>query len=1256
MLDLSHAYESLSSERFQALVATLVSLEHKRFQAMPLQGRDGGRDGIVMTVRGGRGDTLQDSLILQVKTFQYKQAGLPSNEQLYEWATSHIRKELPQVRQLIKGGVTEYIFATNIPGSGDRDAGVRDRVTQYLREHVSITASAWFREDIDTRLRGRPDIAARHGLILGTEGLRALLEMISTSPRSSTATPSKIAPALTAFFRKQYRDDARLRFRQVELDSAEILRNFVDVNVGGQLMPTYRRNTARQVDQLELSLDEDFEEQSFQRSTVIRRRSFEGAFAHSVLSGMPGLDRIVLDGAPGQGKSTTTQYICQVHRARFLQETEQLEALPEAHRYAPLRLPFRIELRKYASSPFARRESNQSSEKGVLSFLCAAITEASEIDITPSALVDTLISHRSILVLDGLDEVSDLSIRDGIIASTEQLAENLKQWKADCTLVITSRPSTLQATRPLEGIAAELHLLDLDRSAIDKYADKWTRHRQLENFDKEEFERALDEALDLPHVADLARNPMQLAILLFLVYARGWSLPEKRTELYDAYLDTFLTREAEKSPSVRNNRSILLELHGLLGWLLHSRVETRVAGKAPRGDIGRLELEQVLGEYLLREERDPGLIQELFEGVQRVFVLVERDEGRFEFEVQPLREFFAARHLYKTSPQAPAYKQVEGTRPDRLEALIRNPFWLNATRFFCGYYDKGELADLTRRLIDLGQEGEFRYSRYSRELLASVLRDYSLSENKRDTRELAAALVDELGLYTVSKPSVLFNPDTGLPQIVDAARSRLAAAISPEGESALSLFLRLNDKDVTDWWLREWEEQKCGSDPRWLRVGVMCGALPALSSGRLAKLYLDDFAPELIDWFRLLEAGVDTICVESDVAYGSIIATIASGPLSLHRTGIRPHRSPFTSLSYILGTEHLMFLRQGYDTPLTALVKERCPDAVQELGRYDQALGKLFAFITEEDLGTSIAGADNWHALVTSTRETFGNCWLVWRISLVGATHPRLASTNVADVGNGSIGEMALCHGMYRGRNSIDWLALVRSAAAGSDRPRLLAVIVGCFAWCPTDQVLSCLDVLVEKWLELEAIELRELASIIDRLLEQSTRTVKHRKLTSEDVSARSTLPQSILVVLSSRLGARDRDILLDELTERPDAPRAQERTFVSSELSTELLRKGSKKGWDEVALSKLAEYSRNSTSDGFFLGRGRRPAEVVVRENRLRISPENRRQVMNAPFDYPSALVERINSANTRLISVTTRPLADRASEEHWFSPESAS
>ena len=179
---------------------------------------------------------------------------------------------------------------------------------------------------------------------------------------------------------------------------------------------------------------------------------------------------------------------------------------------------------------------------------------------------------------------------------------------------------------------------------------------------------------------------MQLAILLSLIHTRGGSLPDKRTALYDSYVDLFFSREAEKSSVVRDHRDLLIDIHRYLAWVLHAEAQT----KKTAGSASAEKLRRLVEAYLMEEGHDVSLAQRLFTGmVERVVALVSRVEGTYEFEVQPLREYFAARHLYDTAPYSPPGRERRGTLPDRFDALARDLFWQNVTRFYAGCLQQG---------------------------------------------------------------------------------------------------------------------------------------------------------------------------------------------------------------------------------------------------------------------------------------------------------------------------------------------------------------------------------------------------------------------------------------------------------------------------------------------------------------------------------------------------------------------------------------
>ena len=295
-----------------------------------------------------------------------------------------------------------------------------------------------------------------------------------------------------------------------------------------------------------------------------------------------------------------------------------------------------------------------------------------------------------LLVFDGLDEVADFERRRMVVERISRGTSRLNDISASIQTVVTSRPAAFTDSPGLPDTDfTHLHLASIDRPLIDEYAEKWMRARRLEGREASDVRRVLKVKLDQPHLRELARNPMQLAILLSLIQTRGGSLPDKRTALYDSYVDLFFSREGEKSPIVRDHRDLLIDIHRYLAWILHAEAQTkRTAGSA---SVERLR--HLVEAYLTEEGHDASLAQKLFAGmVERVVALVSRVEGTYEFEVQPLREYFAARHLYDTAPYSPPGRECGGTLPDRFDALAQGYLLAERYTLLCGLLQQGATA------------------------------------------------------------------------------------------------------------------------------------------------------------------------------------------------------------------------------------------------------------------------------------------------------------------------------------------------------------------------------------------------------------------------------------------------------------------------------------------------------------------------------------------------------------------------------------
>ena len=346
------------------------------------------------------------------------------------------------------------------------------------------------------------------------------------------------------------------------------------------------------------------------------------------------------------------------------------------------------------------------------------------------------------VVLDGFDEIATPTHRARVVAEIENGVGRLGESALSLQTIVTSRPTAMPDSPTFDPDRwTFLSLGSIGADLAIEYADKWSDARKLDPQERTEISDTLREKIKSAHLRDLARNPMQLTILLSLIHLRGQSLPDQRTAMYESYVEVFFNREAEKTAIVRDHRQLLIDLHGYLAWRMHSGAELS-------GEDGRLtaeELQTLMKDWLLERGHKSAGIEELFEGVvERIVAIVSRVQGTFEFEVQPLREYFAAHHLYHTAPHSPPGMPQTGTQPQILEALLPNPYWQNVLRFFAGFYSSGEIPGLASQLIDRLELPNPATPVYDRAVAVNLLGDWVFHQDPIWTERLCEATIDDL--------------------------------------------------------------------------------------------------------------------------------------------------------------------------------------------------------------------------------------------------------------------------------------------------------------------------------------------------------------------------------------------------------------------------------------------------------------------------------------------------------------------------------
>ena len=579
-----------------------------------------------------------------------------------------------------------------------------------------------------------------------------------------------------------------------------------------------------------------------------------------------GVSRFVIEGAPGQGKSTVTQFLCQVNRLRLLRKDRELETVADEQKNAPVRVPFRVDLRDYATWVSGRHPYSNVGEQPVPEighrslehFLAMQVAwQSGGLKITQDELLQFIARSHSVVVLDGFDEVADIAVRERIVDEICGAAERLNAHAKSMQIIVTSRPAAFANSPGFpEDDWCHLELKDLRRSNIEAYKDKWIEAQELNVDEGRLVSSTLHEKLDQPHLRDLARNPMQLAILLHLIHVQGVALPEKRTTLYEEYMKLFFNREAEKSALVRDHRELLLSIHGVLAWVLHTQVECG----AGSGSITRAALRHEIKTFLETEEHNPELAGELVKGtVERVGALVSRVEGLFEFEVQPLREYFAARHLYKTAPYSPVGHNRKGTRPDRFEAMARSFYWTNVTRFFCGFYDVGELASLVDGITGLSEHSGYSLINQPRRLAMMLLSDQVFSQAPKAMKRLIVFIAGEPAFQRLTSAALpQLRRDMGLPEraggsaLFEACLNKLKVENDPSRRRALRAVMAENADQKTrkSIWMSRFEDGSMKCAP--LLEAVDFGIVNCFSPQEIQRLTNNDAQSQL---FWLMRSG-----------------------------------------------------------------------------------------------------------------------------------------------------------------------------------------------------------------------------------------------------------------------------------------------------------------------------------------------------------------------------------------------------------------
>lgn len=162
-------------------------------------------------------------------------------------------------------------------------------------------------------------------------------------------------------------------------------------------------------------------------------------------------------------------------------------------------------------------------------------------EISAATVQDIFEQKECLLILDGLDEVSDARLQQRMVEEISTFLDWTENIKVDLKVVVTSRPNMYKQQFNPE-IFPHLELLPLKKEQRTEYAQKWVKTREIADGEQTRILDILKECEDDERISRLLTTPLQVTIIL-LIIKNGGRPPGERETLFDEYWRTILKRE-----------------------------------------------------------------------------------------------------------------------------------------------------------------------------------------------------------------------------------------------------------------------------------------------------------------------------------------------------------------------------------------------------------------------------------------------------------------------------------------------------------------------------------------------------------------------------------------------------------------------------------------------------------------------------------------------------------------------------------------
>jgi hypothetical protein len=328
------------------------------------------------------------------------------------------------------------------------------------------------------------------------------------------------------------------------------------------------------------------------------------------------IDRTVLLGHPGVGKTTATQALLYLHAIQ-----------PDRP------IPFLVVLREFAA--------DNGPSVSVLTHIENKLETFYQCKAPPGVIERCLLNGSSLVIFDGLDELVDTTRRANISDIIERFCSEYPLTK----VLVTSRTIGYDEGRLDDRQFTCYHLQQFDDEAVRTYVQNWfASDKDSGQVDPETF------LAESASVADLRCNPLMLGLMCILYRGEG-SIPRNRAEIYEKCTRLLFEKwdSARKIHVDLRARSLVEQsLRHLAYWLLASGDGQTV--------VTERELIHETGQYFLRcgyenfSEAEEAAAEFVSFCRGRMWVLSEvgitgNGESLYRFTHRTFLEYYAAYYL-----------------------------------------------------------------------------------------------------------------------------------------------------------------------------------------------------------------------------------------------------------------------------------------------------------------------------------------------------------------------------------------------------------------------------------------------------------------------------------------------------------------------------------------------------------------------------------------------------------------------------------